>query len=195
MSKRRVPVFSRGLAWPPSCWAMSHTSAVTLSPTTDAQERQKRFFWYAQDTWRITPKLQLNYGLRWEMVFPETVNAAGNGGQLDLSTGEIAVFGVGDVSNHGIQEMNWKNFAPRLGLTYQLTPKTVVRAGYGWSYQLGTFGSIFGHNVTQNLPVLAIPAVERTARLRRCIHVGAGPKRTDVPDARCQRTLPACRME
>jgi hypothetical protein len=126
-----------------------------VSSSTDASERQKRLFFYAQDTWRVTPKLQLNYGLRWEMVFPEKVNKAGNGGQLDLRTGEIAVFGVGGVSDHGIQEMNYKNFAPRFGVTYQVTPKTVVRAGYGWSYELGTFGSIFGHNVTQNLPVLA----------------------------------------
>ncbi len=51
--------------------------------------------------------------------------------------------------------MNWKNFAPRLGIAYQLTPKTVIRTGYGWSYSLGTFGSTFGHNVTQNPPVLA----------------------------------------
>ncbi len=152
-----------------------------VSPTTDAQERQKRFFWYAQDTWRITPKLQLNYGLRWEMVFPETVNAAGNGGQLDLSTGEIAVFGVGDVSNHGIQEMNWKNFAPRLGLTYQLTPKTVVRAGYGWSYQLGTFGSIFGHNVTQNLPVLAFQQLNAPRDFGDVFTLAQGPSAPTFP--------------
>ena len=115
-----------------------------VSTSTDAQERQKRFFWYAQDTWRITPKLQFNYGLRWEMVFPETGNAPGNGAQLNLATGKIGVFGKGNVSMHGYQEMNWHNFAPRLGLTYQLTQKTVVRAGYGWAYELGTFGSIFG---------------------------------------------------
>jgi hypothetical protein len=100
-----------------------------VSTSTDASERQKRFFWYAQDTWRITPKLQLNYGLRWEMVFPETVNAPGNGAQLNLATGKIGVFGVGKVSMHGYQEMNWKNFAPRLGMTYQLTDNTVVRDG------------------------------------------------------------------
>lgn len=126
-----------------------------VSPNTDARESQKRLFWYAQDTWRVTPKLTLNLGLRWDMVFPETVNKAGNGGQLDLRTGLINVFGVGQVSNHGIQEMNWANLAPRMGITYQLTPKTVLRAGYGWSYSLGTFGTSFGHNVTQNLPVLA----------------------------------------
>jgi hypothetical protein len=44
---------------------------------------------------------------------------------------------------------------PRLGVAYQLNPKTVIRAGYGRSFDLGVFGSIFGHVVTQNLPVLA----------------------------------------
>src|SRR5712692_9635917 len=69
-----------------------------------------------------------------------------------MATGKIGVFGIGKISMHGYQEMNWRNFAPRLGVAYQLTQKTVVRAGYGWAYELGTFGSIFGHNVTQNIP-------------------------------------------
>jgi hypothetical protein len=152
-----------------------------VSPNVNASERQKRFFWYAQDTWRITSKLQLNYGLRWEMVFPEKVNAKGNGGQLDLRTGEIAVFGVGGVSDHGIQEMNWHNFAPRLGITYQLTPKTVVRAGYGWSYELGTFGSIFGHNVTQNLPVLAVQQLNAPNNFSGVFSLATGPTQPTFP--------------
>ena len=126
-----------------------------VSSSLDAQERQKRLFWYAQDEWRPTSKLTVTYGVRWEMVFPETVNAPGNGAELNLNTGQLDVFGVGLTSNHGYQEMNWHNFAPRLGIAYQFTKKTVVRAGYGWTYSLGTFGSTFGHNVTQNPPVLA----------------------------------------
>ncbi|PYT11843.1 MAG: hypothetical protein DMG59_25255, partial [Acidobacteria bacterium] len=164
-----------------------------VSQSTDAEERQKRFFWYAQDTWRVTPKLQLNYGLRWEMVFPEKVNAKGNGGQLDLRTGEIAVFGVGKVSDHGIQDMNWKNFAPRLGVTYQLNSKTVVRAGYGWSYELGTFGSIFGHNVTQNLPVLALQELNSSNAFSGVFTLAQGPPAfTDFgkPDANGRFPLP-----
>jgi hypothetical protein len=125
-----------------------------VSSSTNAQERQKRFFWYGQDEWRITPKLTATLGVRWEMVFPETVNAPGNGSTLDLANGLMYVFGEGGVSSHGIQSMNWHDFAPRVGLAYQLDKKTVVRAGYGWSYNLGTFGSTFGHNVTQNPPVL-----------------------------------------
>ncbi len=125
-----------------------------VSTSTDAQERQKRFFWYGQDEWRVNPKLTVTLGLRWEMIFPESVNAAGNGSTLDLSNGLMYVFGVGGVSMHGIQTMNYHLFAPRAGIAYQIDPKTVIRAGYGWSYNLGTFGSTFGHNVTQNPPVL-----------------------------------------
>ncbi|HLM97948.1 MAG TPA: TonB-dependent receptor [Bryobacteraceae bacterium] len=131
-----------------------HSFDRYVSSSTDAEERQKRFFWYGQDQWRVTNKLTASIGLRWEMVFPESVNAAGNGATLDLSNGLMYVFGVGGNSNHGIQNMNWHNFAPRLGVAYQLDKKTVIRAGYGWSYNLGTFGSTFGHNVTQNPPVL-----------------------------------------
>lgn len=125
-----------------------------VSTTTNAAEHQRRWFFYGQDSFRVTPKLTVNYGLRWELIFPEEVNGAGHGAQLDLSTGLINVFGVGGVSVHGVQNMNYLNLAPRLGIAYQVTPKTVVRAGYGWAYELGTFGATFGHNVTQNPPVL-----------------------------------------
>ena len=46
------------------------------------------------------------------------------------------------------------DFAPRFGIAYQLYDKTVIRAGFGMSYDIGVFGSNFGHTVTQNLPVL-----------------------------------------
>ena len=54
----------------------------------------------------------------------------------------------------------WSYFAPRLGAAYQLNAKTVVRMGYGRSYDMGVFGSNFGHAVTQNLPVLASQLVQ-----------------------------------
>src|ERR1022692_3501767 len=41
-----------------------------VSSSTNAQERQKRFFWYGQDEWRVSPKLTVTLGIRWEMVFP-----------------------------------------------------------------------------------------------------------------------------
>ncbi len=126
-----------------------------VSTNTNASEHQRRWFFYGQDSYRVTPKLTVNYGLRWELVFPEKVNGPLSGAQLDLSTGLINVFGAGNVSQQGVQNMNYLNFAPRLGIAYQLNSKTVIRTGYGWSYELGTFGATFGHNVTQNPPVLS----------------------------------------
>ena len=122
---------------------------------TTAIETQNRYFAYAQDTWRVTPKLTLNYGLRWEHYTPEFVNKQGAGGFAVLPEGEIRVAGYGGISNNGNTATNWMMFAPRLGVAYEMTPKTVVRMGYGRSFDIGVFGSLFGHTVTQNLPVLA----------------------------------------
>ena len=51
----------------------------TQTSNINAQTRQNRFFTYAQDQWRVTPKLTINYGLRWELYTPESLTAAGCG--------------------------------------------------------------------------------------------------------------------
>lgn len=120
-----------------------------------ATESQSRLFFYGQDTWRATQKLTINYGLRYELYTPESVNGKGNGGFAVFPEGVIRVAGYGNISNNGSTKIETGAFAPRLGLAYQINPKTVVRMGYGRSFDLGVFGSLFGHTVTQNLPVLA----------------------------------------
>ncbi len=124
------------------------------SASTNAKEFQKRTFFYAQDTWRLTQKLTVNYGLRYEVYFPEVVNATGNGALLNLSTGYLQVAGVGGTQSNMDQQRPNNTYAPRIGVAYQVTPTTVIRSGYGRSFDIGVFGSIFGHSATQNLPVL-----------------------------------------
>ena len=125
---------------------------------TPPAERQKRWFFYGQDTYRLTPKLTLSYGLRWEIYFPETVNAKGGGGFANIvdlnGAGAIRVAGYGGIGSNGNVQNDYHAFAPRIGVAYQVMPKTVLRAGYGRSFDIGVFGSNFGHTVTQNLPVL-----------------------------------------
>ncbi len=145
-----------------------------VSATTDARERQWRHFYYAQDVWRPTPALTLNYGLRLDIINPQTVNEPGNGGFLSLATGQINVAGVGDIDRNGNVE-NTLNWAPRLGATYQLTEKTVVRAGYGRSYDIGVFGSLFGHSVTQNLPVLSVQELNAPQNFESVFNLAQGP--------------------
>jgi Carboxypeptidase regulatory-like domain/TonB dependent receptor len=130
------------------------------SNTLDAAERQHRMFLYGQDTWRATSKLTVNYGLRWEVYFPEYVNGTANGGFANIVQGNIRVAGVGGFGLNGNINNKGTYFAPRFGYAYQIDNKTVVRMGYGRSFDMGVFGSNFGHAVTQTLPVLADQSVQ-----------------------------------
>ena len=126
-----------------------------VSTSLNAAERQKRWFFYGQDSWRISPKFTMTYGLRWEIYFPESVNGKNNGGFANLDQGVIRVAGNGPIGLNGNIDNTLKAFAPRLSFAYQFDSKTVVRIGYGRGFDIGVFGSNFGHVVTQNLPVLA----------------------------------------
>ncbi|HXG95113.1 MAG TPA: TonB-dependent receptor [Blastocatellia bacterium] len=160
-----------------------------VSTVTDAAERQRRWFFYGQDTWRKSQKLTLNYGLRWELIFPERIKEAGTGSLLNLETGELFVGGVGEVNRHFNVDMSYKALAPRLGIAYQLNDSTVIRAGYGRSFDIGVFGSLFGHTVTQNLPVLS--AQELTAQnFQRVFTLAQGPTPPVFPAVPSNGRLP-----
>lgn len=90
--------------------------------------------WYIRDRWHVTPKLSLTLGLRYEM-FPMGSRAGGRGiERLDLATMEVLFGGVGgNEKNLGV-EWSKTNFAPRVGIAYELNDNTVIRTGYGISW-------------------------------------------------------------
>ena len=161
-----------------------------VSTSLNAAERQKRFYFYGQDTWRVTQKFTLAYGLRWDIVNPEYVTGKGQGSFLDLNTGNLRVAGFGNIGSNFNVGRNWHNFAPRLGLAYQVTPKTVVRGGYGRSYDLGVFGSIYGHVVTQNLPVLASQNLPAPNSFADVFNLATGPPAAPAPVVPSNGLLP-----
>jgi hypothetical protein len=120
-----------------------------------AASRQKRGGFYVQDDWRFTPKLTLNYGVRWDIVFPETVNTPGAGGLTDLNTGFVQVAGYGPYGTNGGASVDLKDLGGRFGFAYQVRPDTVLRGAFGQMYDnVGFFGTIFGTALTENLPTV-----------------------------------------
>jgi Carboxypeptidase regulatory-like domain len=160
-----------------------------VSTSTDARERQWRHFYYAQDTWRLNQQVTLNLGLRLDVINPQTVNEPGNGGFLDITTGEILVAGVGGIGLDG-NVKNTLNWAPRLGMTYQVNEKTVLRAGYGRSYDIGVFGSLFGHAVTQNLPVLSNQSLNAPNNFDAVFNLAQGPPAPVFPEVPADGMFP-----
>jgi len=124
----------------------------TQTANVNAQSRQTRFFTYVQDQWRLTPKLTLNYGVRWELYTPETLTTDGSGGMLDLNQGAVLIGGVGSINRSINVDNNYKMFAPRIGIAYQVLPRTVIRAGFGTVYGQGWAGDSFGSVLTSSFP-------------------------------------------
>jgi len=85
------------------------------------------------------------------------------------------VAGYGKVNLQGNVKNDFTNFAPRLGIAYEATPKTVVRMGYGRSFDIGVFGSIFGHTATQNLPVLVAQQLNPSSNTGSVFALSEGP--------------------
>jgi hypothetical protein len=85
--------------------------------------------YFAQDDWRASDRLTLNLGARWTLHFPST-EKNNQGAVFDLATQQLDYLGVNGYSRSA-RELHYGNVAPRVGLTYLVTPKTVVRAGFG----------------------------------------------------------------
>ena len=112
----------------------------------DTYPNVRRNFWgvFAQDDFRVSSKLSLQLGLRWDLITPP-VEASNRQSNFSLADGLIH---VASADNRG---PNWNThydyFAPRLGLAY--TPdegRTAVRAAFGISYFADNFGANGGTN-------------------------------------------------
>jgi hypothetical protein len=91
-------------------------------------------FGFAEDRWTVTPKLTLNYGLRWEFYPPFTPQFKAGFSNYDPTNNTLEIAGVGNVPlNEGLKT-HYNFFAPRFGAAYRLTNSTVIRAGFGISY-------------------------------------------------------------
>jgi hypothetical protein len=105
---------------------------------------------FVQDDWRITKRLTLNLGLRWDL-YTAPVEIDNRQSNFDIATGALLVAGQGGASS-ALVNTNYGNFGPRVGFAYQLTndSKTVVRGGIGVFYFVDRGG--ISNQLGQNPP-------------------------------------------
>lgn len=122
------------------------TSSYALATYFVAHLRQTMHSAYVQDDWKVSPKLTLNLGMRWEYGSPysEQHNYISNFDPttqtvLTLSPGATATSSLTPYRGDGVYGKTLVNpdlndFAPRVGFAYAVGPKTSIRGGYGTSY-------------------------------------------------------------
>ncbi len=166
---------------------LATSGQITQEPT--AADASSYMGWYVQDDWKVTSKLTLNLGLRWEVEFPRTERynrlsywdpslPSPLQGQVPASAclycgdllGQMEFVGQSN-SRYGRAQgpTQWKGFGPRVGIAYNPAPKTVIRTGFGIVYApsaleaSGTSGAQGMEGFTVNTQMLPTTNNQQTA--------------------------------
>ncbi|MGB6430204.1 MAG: TonB-dependent receptor, partial [Candidatus Acidiferrales bacterium] len=108
-------------------------STINLGNDDVVNLRQHIQALYFQDDYRVTPKLTLNLGLRWDFATP-LYERDNNYSDFNPANDTMTPATSGSLFQRSLVHPDYKNYGPRIGLAYSFLPKTVFRAAYGISY-------------------------------------------------------------
>lgn len=129
-------------------------SSTTQTPQLNYRQGQQEWGLYVQDSWKVTRTLTVDYGLRWDYASQnhEQYNRLGEFSATVPNPNAGGIDGATIYANTCNCEYYPKTYpyavGPRVGAAWQITPKTVLRAGWGINYQFvgGTAGGIVSAN-------------------------------------------------
>jgi hypothetical protein len=148
-------------------------SHYELANNPVAHLRQRMYFAYVQDDFRVNQKLTLNLGLRYEFATPqyEKDNKLAN----FLPSADALIYAKsGSLFDRSLVKPDHNNWAPRVGLAYQLDPKTVIRGGFGISWV--QFNRLGGENLlAYNGPNILDAMIDQVPTQGICTSINTAP--------------------
>jgi hypothetical protein len=148
------PVSGGSVGYAYASFLLGLVNSASIAPPYDPQYRRPSYSAFLQDTWKVTRRLTLDYGIRWDLTLPAneihdrwsefsptTPNPSAGG----LLGGTIYTgYGAGRCNCNFVPTYPYA-IGPRIGAAFQLTPKTVLRGGWGLTYApLYSFGYLGG---------------------------------------------------
>ena len=125
-------IFTGGLSYADGLLGLAQSTQLTNILFVD--QRLWMASGFAEDDWKVTHKLTLNLGLRYDFAAP-AVDAKNRVANFNpAGSGSLAFASSGDLGQRSLVNTNTTNFGPRVGASYSLDNKTVLRGGYGIYY-------------------------------------------------------------
>jgi hypothetical protein len=132
--------FTTGFGY--ASWMLGDYTGSSQTAFTDPRDASSDWAFFAQDSWKVTRKLTLDYGLRWDL-FGQDKEQYGRWGQFSPTLANANAGGhpgaeiYASNCNCPFYQPSYKfAFGPRLGIAYQINSKTVFRGGWGVTYAL-----------------------------------------------------------
>jgi Carboxypeptidase regulatory-like domain/TonB dependent receptor-like, beta-barrel/TonB-dependent Receptor Plug Domain len=140
---------------------LGYVSGFQLSNVYVVDQRHHATMAFAQDDWKVTDRLTLNLGLRYDFITP-ALEAQNRQTNFDPATGSLVFAGSGSLEERGLVQPDRNNWAPRAGVVYKLDDKTILRGGWGVFYNL--FDRVGSEDqLALNLPGLINTNLSRTS--------------------------------
>jgi hypothetical protein len=147
---------------PMADFLLGYVSDLQMSNVWVVNQQHRAQMYFVQDDWKVDSHLSVNLGLRYDFMTPalEENNALTN--FIPSGAGALVYAKDGSLEDRGLVKPDRNNFAPRVGVVYQLNDKTVVRGGWGIFYNL--FDRIGSEDqLALNVPGLVNKSVTQTS--------------------------------
>lgn len=145
------PLSRTGTGSPFADFLLGLPDSASIGTNVRAGMRVRNYSGFVQDDWKVSNRLTMNIGVRYEFTTPVT-EVANRMANFDLATNSVVLAKPGSLEDRALARADRNNFAPRVGIAFQLNQRTVVRTGYGMFHTLEDAGH---HNPAFNPPFSA----------------------------------------